>query len=198
MAADPADRQDLFVAAGQRLGTAPQNIEKDCWVCWTLDALFNGPASHGPRFLFKGGTSLSKGFGLIERFSEDIDITVFREDIGEEASVEALEAMSGKKRQAKLDAIKAACQAFIGGDLLAQLSMTLADAITAAGQEPGQPRVELDADDESRQSLLLWYPSVTEAQRTQAALLTWPSSSMSSDRAVILCSKTFIRLSASR
>src|SRR3546814_6974647 len=99
---------------------------------------------------------------------------------------------------AKLDAIKAACQAFIGGDLLAQLSMTLADAITAAGQEPGQPRVELDADDESRQSLLLWYPSVTEAQRTQAALLTWPSSSMSSDRAVILCSKTFIRLSASR
>src|SRR3546814_5508065 len=90
--------------------------------------------------------------------------------------------MSGKKRQAKLDAIKAACQAFIGGDLLAQLSMTLADAITAAGQEPGQPRVELDADDESRQSLLLWYPSVTEAQRTQAALLTWPSSSMSSDR----------------
>src|SRR3546814_2791751 len=98
--------------------------------------------------------------------------------------------MSGKKRQAKLDAIKAACQAFIGGDLLAQLSMTLADAITAAGQEPGQPRVELDADDESRQSLLLWYPSVTEAQRTQAALLTWPSSSMSSDRAVILCSRS--------
>lgn len=163
LAADPADRQDLFVGAGQRLGTAPQNIEKDFWVCWTLDALFNGPPSSGPRFLFKGGTSLSKGFGLIERFSEDIDITVFREDIGEETSVEALEAMSGKKRQAKLEAIKAACQAFIGGDLLAQLSATLTDAIIAGGQEPGSSRVELDADDESRQSLLLWYPSVTDA-----------------------------------
>ena len=52
LGASAADRQDLFVGAGQRLGTAPQNIEKDFWVCWTLDALFNGPASEGPRFLF--------------------------------------------------------------------------------------------------------------------------------------------------
>lgn len=163
LAATVNDRRDLFVGAGQRLGTAPQNIEKDFWVCWTLDALFNGPASQGPRFLFKGGTSLSKGFGLIERFSEDIDITVFREDIGEEASVEALEAMSGKKRQAKLDAIKGACQAFIGGELLAQLSATLAEAVAAADGETAAARVELDTDDESRQSLLLWYPSTTEA-----------------------------------
>ena len=161
LGASAADRQDLFVGAGQRLGTAPQNIEKDFWVCWTLDALFNGPASEGPRFLFKGGTSLSKGFGLIERFSEDIDITVFREDIGEEASVEALEAMSGKKRQAKLDAIKEACQKFIGGDLLAQLSETLAETIAPTGVEPGEAKIELDLEDESRQSLLLWYPTVT-------------------------------------
>lgn len=163
LAATSTDRRDLFVGAGQRLGTAPQNIEKDFWVCWTLDALFNGPASQGPRFLFKGGTSLSKGFGLIERFSEDIDITVFRQDIGEEASVEALEAMSGKKRRAKLDSIKAACQTFIGGELIAQLSATLADAMAAADEETAAARVELDTDDESHQSLLLWYPSVTEA-----------------------------------
>jgi hypothetical protein len=156
--ADPTDRRDVFIGAGQRLGTAPQNIEKDFWVCWTLDALFNGPASHGPRFLFKGGTSLSKGFGLIQRFSEDIDITVFREDIAQDASVEALEEMSGKKRQAKLDAIKEACQAFIGGDLLAQLSETLAGAV---GEATAGAKVELDPDDESAQSLLLWYPSVT-------------------------------------
>jgi hypothetical protein len=158
LAADPMDRRDVFTGAGQRLGTAPQNIEKDFWVCWTLDALFNGPVSHGPRFLFKGGTSLSKGFGLIQRFSEDVDITVFREDIGEEASVEALETMSGKKRQAKLDDIKAACQAFILGDLLAQLSAALANAV---GEGAEGAKVERDPDDESAQSLLLWYPSVT-------------------------------------
>jgi predicted nucleotidyltransferase component of viral defense system len=62
------DRRDLFVGAGNRLGTVQQNIEKDFWVCWTLDALFNGLAAAGPRLLFKGGTSLSKGYGLISRF----------------------------------------------------------------------------------------------------------------------------------
>lgn len=51
-------RRDLFLTAAERLGTAVQNVEKDFWVCWTLDALFNGlPAGH-PRLLFKGGTSL--------------------------------------------------------------------------------------------------------------------------------------------
>lgn len=83
----PADtRSGLFTATAQRLGTTPQNVEKDFWVCWTLDALFNG-LPPGPRLLFKGGTSLSKGFGLIKRFSEDIDVTVFRDDLGAPASV---------------------------------------------------------------------------------------------------------------
>ena len=101
-----------MTGASQRLGNAAQNKEKDFCVCWTLDALFNRLPAGGPRLLFKGGTSLSKAFGLISRFSEDIGITVFREDIGETASVETLEAMSGKKRQAKLDAIKQACQGY--------------------------------------------------------------------------------------
>ena len=72
------DRLDLFLGTATRLGTSVQNVEKDFWVCWTLDALFNGLPTGGPRLLFKGGTSLSKGHGLISRFSEDIDITVFR------------------------------------------------------------------------------------------------------------------------
>jgi hypothetical protein len=44
-------------------------------VCWTLDALFNGLQAGGPRLPFKGGTSLSKAYGFIARFSENIDIT---------------------------------------------------------------------------------------------------------------------------
>ena len=78
LAATDRERRDLFLSTGNRLGTAEQNIEKDFWVCWTLDALFNGLEPDGPRLLFKGGTSLSKSYLLIERFSEDIDITVFR------------------------------------------------------------------------------------------------------------------------
>ncbi|MBM3573424.1 MAG: nucleotidyl transferase AbiEii/AbiGii toxin family protein, partial [Alphaproteobacteria bacterium] len=104
LAASDRDRRDLFVAAAARLGTTEQNVEKDFWVCWTLDALFNGRAAGGPRLLFKGGTSLSKAFGLIDRFSEDIDITVFRDDLGQAASIAALDALSRKQRQRKLDA----------------------------------------------------------------------------------------------
>src|ERR1700722_571453 len=104
------DRRDLFIATASRLGTTVQNAEKDFWVCWTLDALFNGLEPGGPRLLFKGGTSLSKGYGLIARFSEDIDITVFRDDLGAGASVAELEAMSGKQRARRLDGIRTACQ----------------------------------------------------------------------------------------
>ena len=64
LAASERERRDLYLAAANRLGTAEQNIEKDFWVCWTLDALFNGLEPGGPRMLFKGGTSLSKGYGL--------------------------------------------------------------------------------------------------------------------------------------
>ena len=159
LAASSIDRRDAFVGASQRLGTAAQNIEKDFWVCWTLDVLFNRLPTGGPRLLFKGGTSLSKAFGLISRFSEDIDITVFREDIGETASVESLEALSGKKRQAKLDAIKDACQAYIGGAFMEQLATYFRDTLERT-QIDQPPKVELDLDDASRQSLLLWYPSV--------------------------------------
>ena len=108
LAARDEERRDLFVGAADRLRTNEQNIEKDFSVCWTLDALFTELESGGPRLLFKGGTSLSKGYGLIERLSEDIDVTVFREDIGQVATFEELEAMSGKKRSARLEALKAA------------------------------------------------------------------------------------------
>jgi predicted nucleotidyltransferase component of viral defense system len=76
LAASANDRRDLFIGAGNRLGTVQQNIEKDFWVCWTLDALFNGLQAGGPRLLFKGGTSLSKAYALIARFSEDITMSI--------------------------------------------------------------------------------------------------------------------------
>ncbi|QHN03985.1 nucleotidyl transferase AbiEii/AbiGii toxin family protein [Granulicella sp. WH15] len=161
LAASDEERRDLFVGAANRLRTNEQNIEKDFWVCWTLDALFNELEIGGPRLLFKGGTSLSKGYGLIERFSEDIDITVFREDIGQPATVEELEALSGKKRNARLDAIKAACQEYIQGPMLDQLSKLLRQTLQTAGLNANRARVEPDPADPDGQSLLLWYPTST-------------------------------------
>jgi hypothetical protein len=161
LGASANDRRDLFIGTGNRLGTVQQNIEKDFWVCWTLDALFNGLQAGDPRLLFKGGTSLSKGYGLIARFSEDIDITVFREDIGQAATVEELEALSGKKRVARLDAIREACQNYINGPLLEQLTALLRGLLETAKVAPDLGRVEADPSDPDRQSLLLWYPTVT-------------------------------------
>ncbi|QKC86705.1 nucleotidyl transferase AbiEii/AbiGii toxin family protein [Mesorhizobium sp. NZP2077] len=150
-----------FDTTALRLGTASQNIEKDFWVCWTLDALFNGLKEGGPRLLFKGGTSLSKGFGLINRFSEDIDVTVFRDDIGEPATIEELDALSGKKRKARLDAIKEACQAYINGPLRVELTLILQERLKAAGLDTGAGRVDADDADPDGQTLLIWYPAAT-------------------------------------
>jgi hypothetical protein len=150
-----------FDTTALRLGTASQNIEKDFWVCWALDALFNGLKEGGPRLLFKGGTSLSKGFGLINRFSEDIDVTVFRDDLGEPATIEELDALSGKKRRARLDAIKEACQAYINGRLRAELTLILQDRLRATGLIAGAARVEADDADPDGQTLLIWYPAAT-------------------------------------
>lgn len=166
LSAEARDRRDLFVGASNRLGTAEQNIEKDFWVSWTLDALFNGLPGGGPRLLFKGGTSLSKGYGLIERFSEDVDITVFREDINQAATVEELEALNRKKREARLEAIKTACQAYINGPLLDQLRTLLRAALEAAKIPADSARWEPDPEDRDGQSLLLWYPTVTAEGNT--------------------------------
>jgi predicted nucleotidyltransferase component of viral defense system len=67
------ERAQIITNAAQAKGMAPAIVEKDFWVCWTLDYLF-ARSRFGDLLSLKGGTSLSKGFGLIQRFSEDIDL----------------------------------------------------------------------------------------------------------------------------
>ena len=154
------DRRDLFVVTARRLGTTAVNAEKDFWVCWTLDALFNRlPA--GPRVLFKGGTSLSKAFGLISRFSEDIDVTVFRDDLGVPVTIDELEGRSGKQRRATLEKIRDVCRKFIAGPLRTHLGAWLTQQLAEVGLPASGGRIELDPDDTDTQTLLIWYPSVT-------------------------------------
>jgi hypothetical protein len=150
IASSDADRGTLFAEAAVRLGTAVQNVEKDFWVCWTLDALFNGLEAGSPRLLFKGGTSLSKAFTLIPRFSEDIDITVFREDIGQTTDAATLDALSGKKRRIRLDAIREACQTYINGSLATQLRQHAKEI------GKGRMKLEPDPDDSDKQKRTFW------------------------------------------
>ena len=81
-------------------------------------------------------------------------MTVFRDDLGQSATVEELEALSRTKRRAKLDAIRDACRDYVTGPMrnaVAQLASDVTD---------GAARVEVDADDPDGQTLLLWYPEV--------------------------------------
>lgn len=74
---DGADRLAFFNEAAARRDVTSIIIEKDFWVCWVLRRLMEAQGL-GEHLTFKGGTSLSKAYGIIDRFSEDIDLTIGR------------------------------------------------------------------------------------------------------------------------
>ncbi len=78
---DKNERSQAFRIGSEKLGFPAYVIEKDLWVTYILDLLFN-KIEHNHRIMFKGGTSLSKCFNLIERFSEDIDLSLHMDDLG--------------------------------------------------------------------------------------------------------------------
>ncbi|RJP62595.1 MAG: nucleotidyl transferase AbiEii/AbiGii toxin family protein [Comamonadaceae bacterium] len=67
------ERMEALVQAADASGRPPHLLEKDVWVVWSLRHLFTAP--YAPHLVFKGGTSLSKAYGVIQRFSEDVDLT---------------------------------------------------------------------------------------------------------------------------
>lgn len=67
------DREVLFSRTAEKMKMHPSIVEKDFWVCFMLDHLFHD-CLYKDAFVFKGGTSLSKSYHVIERFSEDIDL----------------------------------------------------------------------------------------------------------------------------
>lgn len=69
------ERMDLFRETGQRMRIRESIIEKDFWVCWVLDYLFQD-SQWKDKLIFKGGTSLSKAYRAIQRFSEDVDLVI--------------------------------------------------------------------------------------------------------------------------
>jgi Nucleotidyl transferase AbiEii toxin, Type IV TA system len=70
----PEEQTDILQTRAAKLGRRAEHLEKDVWICWVLHGLFGMPGRLP--MAFKGGTSLSKVYGAIRRFSEDVDITV--------------------------------------------------------------------------------------------------------------------------
>jgi len=150
------ERRDILQEAAGRRDLAEIVIEKDFWVCWTLKRLFSNPALH-PHLTFKGGTSLSKAYGLIERFSEDIDLTINRKALHLSSAEDPMEkGITGKELKRRTDALKQKAQNFVEQAVLP----TLEADIKAILGDTKEWSIVLDSEDSDRQTLLFYYPKI--------------------------------------
>jgi predicted nucleotidyltransferase component of viral defense system len=147
-------RLNAFRQVDEAIGLQAVSVEKDFWVCWTLRELFLLPGV-GEHLTFKGGTSLSKAWKLIERFSEDIDLVVDKETLGFGGDAAPDKAASNKQRKARLESLMQACQAWVQGTLQPALAARIERALGFEGW-----RLEVDPDMPDGQCLLFHYPSV--------------------------------------
>jgi hypothetical protein len=131
---DRKTRADLFRESGARIGDlSPVVIEKDFWVCWLLKQLFTIPELNG-WLVFKGGTSLSKCFNLIRRFSEDIDLAVDFERLGYVGERDPRRAdLSHTRRGKLLEELQQACQGYISGPFLTALKNRVDEILVNEG-----------------------------------------------------------------
>jgi hypothetical protein len=136
-------RKELFALTATKMGIQPAAAEKDFWIVWALQQLFSMPdiAKH---LCFKGGTSLSKAYGLIERFSEDIDLILDWRDLSEQDP----QADRSKTQQSKLNtSINQAAQHYIKNTLLPGLQQILS------------PECEIALDEDDPHTLTIRYPA---------------------------------------
>ena len=158
--AAPTERTELFrsSAVALRPERSPAIIEKDFWVCWALHRIYD-VLQFRPELIFKGGTSLSKAYDAIKRFSEDVDLSLSRRDLGFTDNRNPEEAgISGKESQRRISAIVAACQETIRDRLLPSLRTDFTSVIGRKGWS-----LELDAIDP--QTVIFTYPQSELASR---------------------------------
>jgi Nucleotidyl transferase AbiEii toxin, Type IV TA system len=149
------DERELFFRTAADIKNMPFEIlEKDYWVVWILERLFalKKVKSH---LTFKGGTSLSKVYGLIDRFSEDIDLSIEREFFGFGVPNNPENAPSKKKQNAIIDNLSQACSNYVQTQMLDELKDAIAEKLeTTAGWQVYPDQEDLDA-----LTLLFEYPS---------------------------------------
>ncbi len=132
-ALEPAEERAAFIY--QFAGTAKipaYIVEKDFWVCWLLGRIFSTPGL-GEDCVFKGGTSLSKVFGAISRFSEDIDLGLTPASLG--WSEEELDnAPSSNQRRNRVAQVSADCAAAVEQRFRVELEKVVSGIL---GEKPG-------------------------------------------------------------
>ncbi len=147
------DRAELFNEAAAQRGVAPAIVEKDFWVCWSLKRLFSLPGDN-PSLVFKGGTSLAKIYRAINRFSEDIDLSFDRRDLGYGDDRDPRSAASRKKKDKLIDDLVETVTRHIQDVLMPRLTEVIKVELT--NTEGGW---QLTRDDVDPQTLIFRYPA---------------------------------------
>ncbi|MBI5284756.1 MAG: nucleotidyl transferase AbiEii/AbiGii toxin family protein [Chloroflexi bacterium] len=151
------ERRAYITQAGAELGILPVLVEKDFWVCWMLARIFELP-DIGPHVVFKGGTSLSKVFKAIRRFSEDIDLQISCSVLGLEEASFWEEGISGSESQRRIAGLKKKATEFIQSAFTPALERGV---VAALGPPAGRGTWLEYENDESANSDVVWftYPS---------------------------------------
>lgn len=150
-----ADQADVLQSLAPVLGRRAEILEKDIWLCQVLDILFQLPCCKP--MAFKGGTSLSKVYKVIDRFSEDIDVTVDYRSLV--AHAPTLESITSNSQRSKLsDALKAALTEHVINELVPALQAALTLALPTQ-----RTSIEISHDAEK---LWVFYPSSVENTNT--------------------------------
>lgn len=153
-----SERKELFIETASKRGLNAQIIEKDFWVCWILKHLFELPDIN-EHLIFKGGTSLSKVFNVIERFSEDIDVAIDRKYLGFNEKQD-LQNLSVKNRDKVVNELDEACKQVVQGEIFNSLVKLFKEIL-------GKPsdnlwKLEIDEDDPYGQTILFYFPRESE------------------------------------
>ena len=145
----------IATAAGSSV-FPPEVLEKDLWVVWTLQALYGDPGL-ASALGFKGGTSLSKAYGVITRFSEDVDLTVDYRTFGDPVDPLASSAISRSQLKAFRERVESEhLPAFLRGRVLPRLVAAARETL----DDHRRPAIEIDEVDGSK--VHVRYPSVLE------------------------------------
>jgi hypothetical protein len=152
-----SERKKLaFIQAATEKHLEATIIEKDFWVCWILGMIFSDP-DLGPHFLFKGGTSLSKVYKVIDRFSEDVDLGITPSFLS--ISEDVFESLTSRtSRDGALAEMQRAC----GEKLEKSIAPRLEKSIRSALGEPpkGSNWLSYEFDDRVHSPIVYFtYPS---------------------------------------
>ena len=149
----PEEQEVYFLVAQSKSKFNLEILEKDFWVCWVLHRIFN-LSDLKDHLTFKGGTSLSKAYKVIERFSEDIDISIEKSFLGFVDDKDPETAATSKLRNTLLKELSESCKKFVLDEFLKSLRKNFSEVLGDL-----EWTLEIDELDSSGQTLLFKYPS---------------------------------------